>query len=667
VKRGMAADASPHSPDGLAKAKTFLKAGLPVKAADMARSLLQHDPEDVEALYILAVSFRYMQKSHDALDTLRQLKSIEPGYARAYQEEGHNRRELNKLPAAVSAYEQAVALNPALLASWQALCELYVADGDDNAAKRADQQLSHLSNLPRELLSVTSLICQARFKKAEKLCRDFLQKHKHHIEAMRLLAQIGSRLYVLDDAEFLLESCVELDPDNHLARYDYVNVLQKRHKFRKALQQAQILRTGHPGRPAFELTFANASLAVGDIETALSIYDAELAQSPRSAHTHIVRGHALKSVGRTDAAVASYKAACVIDPKLGESYWSLANLKTYKFSTAELDQMKRSEAEAGLSLENRYRLCFSLGKGFEDREEFETSFAYYERANALKLADTRYSADRIDAEIDAQIASCTDQLFADNLGSGNTAPDPIFIVGLPRAGSTLLEQIIASHPLVDGTLELPNILALAHRLNGRRRAPGGSAYPRILAELTPAQLKRFGEDYIDDTRIYRKGAPFFIDKMPNNFRHIGLIHLMLPNAKIIDARRHPMACCFGAYKQLFAEGQEFSYGLEPLGRYYKKYVELMFHWDSVLPGKIFRVQYEDVVADLDAQVRNLLDFCGLPFEQSCVDFYETERAVRTPSSEQVRQPIYKSGLDQWRNYRDWLGPLSVALGQAHKA
>ncbi len=264
-------------------------------------------------------------------------------------------------------------------------------------------------------------------------------------------------------------------------------------------------------------------------------------------------------------------------------------------------------------------------------------------------------------ELAKQQAVCTSELFARHEGAGHPAPDPIFILGLPRAGSTLLEQILASHSQVDGTLELPNILSLAHRLRGRKA--GQSRYPEILHDLAPERFAQFGEDFIENTRIHRQGAPFFIDKMPNNFRHIGLIHLILPNATIIDARRDPMDCCFSGFKQLFAEGQEFTYGLNEVGRYYADYVSLMDHWDTVLPGKVLRVQHEDVLDDLEGQVSRMLDHCGLPFEQACVDFHKTDRAVRTASSEQVRKPINRSGQNAWKPYEPWLDDLKSALGQ----
>ena len=324
--------------------------------------------------------------------------------------------------------------------------------------------------------------------------------------------------------------------------------------------------------------------------------------------------------------------------------------------------MLEQERNSNLSHMDRVHLSFALGKAYEDKDDFATSFRYYEQGNRLKKSQTTYKAEQMSEDLAAQREVCTSELFERRSGCGHEAPDPIFIVGLPRAGSTLLEQILSSHSQVDGTLELPNILSLSQRLRRRARQEGTTEYPGILNELPDEELDAFGREFIDDTRIHRQGAPYFIDKMPNNFRHIGLIHLILPNAKIIDARRHPMACCFSGFKQLFAEGQEFTYDLTDAGLYYRDYVELMDHWDAVLPGKVLRVQYEDVVSDTPGQVRRILGYCGLPYEDACVNFYATKRSVRTPSSEQVRQPIYTSGLEQWRNFEPWLEPLKAALG-----
>ena len=553
--------------------------------------------------------------------------------------------------------------NAGLLASWRTLAALHEAAGRSEAAEYAQSQCAYLKSLPPELQSVISLIHEQRIAKAENLCRSFLQNHKHHIEGMRLLADIGIKFNSYDDAEFLLESCVELEPKNTNAHFDYVNLLHKRQKYGDALEQAKALRNKAPDKPQFDLLYANQSLAIGEFDEALSIYRQHLVNMPDNATLHLSVGHALKTVGNQPEAIEAYTQAYRVKPDCGDAYWSLANLKTYRFDETQIASMREREAVPTTQLADRYHLCFALGKALEDHGQYSESFTYYERGNRLKREEVGYDWRRITAEIDRQIEHCTPELFADKSGSGCDAKDPIFILGLPRAGSTLLEQILASHSQVEGTMELPNILALAHKLGGRRRIDEDPAYPANLAELTRDELSEFGEAFIKDTMIHRKaGTPLFIDKMPNNFRHIGLIHLILPNAKIIDARRGAMGCCFSGFKQLFAEGQEFTYGLEEVGHYYSDYVRLMDHWDTVLPGKVLRVRYEEVVADLETQVRRLLDHCGLPFEEACLNFHQTERAVRTASSEQVRQPIYQSGVDQWVNYSLWLDPLREVLG-----
>jgi len=400
---------------------------------------------------------------------------------------------------------------------------------------------------------------------------------------------------------------------------------------------------------------------VGEFDTALAIYDRVIAAHAELDQPHLARGHLLKTVGRLSEAIESYRNACRIRPDFGDAYWSLANLKTYRFTDDEIAAMERALDDPQTSTNDRFHLYFASGKAWEDREQPARSFRCYEEGNRLRRQDLRYDPGRAEAAMQAQAEVCVAGLFERHAGSGAKDADPIFIVGLPRSGSTLLEQIVASHSQVDGTMELPNIIALVHRLNGRRLLSEEARYPRILAELSPDQLHKAGVTYIEDTRFHRAGAPRFIDKMPNNFMHLGLIHLILPNAKIIDARRHPMACCFSNFKQLFADGQEFTYDLEEMARYYRSYVELMDHWDRVLPGGVLRVHYEHVVADLEGQVRRVLDFLGLPFEQQCLDFHRTERSVRTPSSEQVRQPIYRSGLDQWRAFEADLEPLKNRL------
>jgi len=616
-----------------------------------------------EVTFLKAACLRYLGKLELALAELDALRQSHPDYARGWQETGHVQRARGQAEAALKAYRQAVTLNPALVASWQALVPLETEHGEPSAAERASNQLKRLQALPRELLTVTSLLHEGRLYKAEQLCRAFLQRHPAHVEGMRLLAALGVQLNVLDDAEYLLETALELDPRNAFVRYDYVTVLARRQKFAHALEEADKLRRAQPGNPSFETAYANQLMAVGDFDQALAVYDSVLVSLPEHPGVQLSRGHALKTKGDRDGAVLAYQAARHIRPQFGDAWWSLANLKTYSFDASELDQMRALEADSVLPPVDRYHLCFALGKALEDAGDYAESWTYYARGNELKAAELRYDPERVSQEMQAQQAVCTNEFLAERAEWGDPAADPIFVVGLPRAGSTLIEQILASHSHIDGTLELPNVLALVHRLNGRLKRDEAPRYPQVLTSLTAAQCAEFGRAFIEDTQLHRQGAPHFIDKMPNNFRHIGLIAMMLPNARFIDARRHPMACCFSGFKQLFAEGQEFSYRLEDIGRYYREYVELMAHWDAVLPDRVLRVDYEAVVDDLDTQVRRMLNFLELPFEAGCLEFHRTQRLVRTASAEQVRQPINTQGVAQWRHYAPWLAPLRDALGE----
>jgi len=642
--------------------KLLLQSGDFTKAESQLLDLVASGPDHEEVLYMLAVSQRYLKKHPLALQTLDTLKRLIPDHSRAYQETGHVYRAMHNPNAALNAYSRAVQINPALEASFKAQIEILSATGRAAVTGQLKQQLQTLQALPKPLIAVTDLLSQGKLVKAEQLCKAFMQKVPRHIEGMRLLADIGSRLGVLEDAEFLLESAIEFSPENIQVRIDYIQVLRKRQKNESALAQAKILLAKDPKNPQFQSVFAVESMQSGDYDTALETFDSILATLPEDPVTLTSRGHALKTRGRTDEAIDSYRRAIKKYPAHGEAYYSLANLKLFSFSEAELDAMQLQEENLGISHMSRVYLNFALGKAYEDKGLIEKSFEHYERGNAFKKAQSRYKSSELTDEFHAQAEVFNDAFLAAHADTGHDAPDPIFIVGLPRSGSTLLEQILASHSQVDGTMELPNMLALAQKLRRGERMSATNHYPAVLKTLESDEFAEFGKTFIKETRIHRSTAPFFIDKMPNNFRHIGLINLMLPNAKIIDARRHPMGCCFSGFKQLFAEGQEFTYGLEEVGTYYKDYVELMDHWDKVLPGKVLRVQYEEVVADLDTQVRRLLDYCGLDFEESCISFYENERSVRTPSSEQVRQPIYQSGVEQWKNFEANLDPLKKALG-----
>ena len=630
-------------------------------ALTAAEALRAQVPENRDVLYMIAVSQRYLQKIPQALATLAGLEKLHPGYSRLYQERGHCHVAQRSAPAAIAAFLQAVNLNPSLPASWNALAMLFRMGGRQADADHAAAQVTKLSALPAEILTAFSMFADGEIFEAERVVRQYLLAHGDHIEGMRLLAKIGMQLDVADDAELLLENVVRLAPEHQAARYEYALVLLQRHKHRRARDELQELLRADPGNRVYRTTYATLCTGFGDYRRALSLYQEILAQAPQDAELHLSIAHALKTLGRTPQAIESYRSAAALRPRYGEAYWSLANLKTYRFTDAELARMRAEEAAADVQLPDRYNLCFALGKALEDREEYADSFAYYERGNALKKSECRYDPNPLERSARAQAILCTRGFFAAREGAGSTDGSPIFVVGLPRSGSTLLEQILASHSQVEGTMELADIPRLVQELQGRESTASTPRYPAVLAEMRPQDFRRLGERYLSDTRDYRSGKPRFIDKMPNNFRHIGLLHLMLPNARIIDARRDAMACCFSNFKQLFASGQQFTYSIQDLARYYRMYLKLMAHWEEALPGRILRVQYEDVVDDLEMQVRRMLDFCELEFEPGCIEFFKTERTVATASSEQVRRPIYRESKDHWRHYEPWLGSLKAAL------
>ena len=646
------------------QAQHLLGKGDPGRAEQLMSALLHNEPDNVEAQYALAVAQRHQHNWDLALATLARILELKPHFGRAHQETGYNRIARKDFARAGAAFERAIAADPSLINSWKCLAKLYHDSGNRARLKSVREQIAFLDRLPAELLTVTSYLSENRLADAERLCKHFLRTDKTHAEGMRLLAEVATRNKVYDEAEFVLESCVEFHPEHRDARIQYVNILLRVQKFAKAYEQAELLLARHPNdTDIIQSLYASACSGVGKNAVAIQSYRLLTKAHPENHFFPVSLAHVHKADGNIDEAIALYRQAYRTKRDHGDAYWSLANTKSYVFTDDELAQMTEVESDPATGEDDRIQLCFALGNAHEDRQDYERSFGFYSKGNALKQPKTQHSPRHLQVRIDSQIEICTEALFARKRGLGLEAPDPIFIVGLPRAGSTLLEQILSSHSQVDGTMELHNILNLAKRLRGRGSDREGSPkYPRILAEIDDSYFRRFGQQFIDDTRAYRGAAPFFIDKMPNNFFHVGLIQLILPNAKIIDARRHPMACCFSGFKQLFGEGQEFSYGLSEIGNYYRQYVKLMDHWNRVLPGFVLRVKHEDVVADLEDQVRRILDFCDLPFEQDCVDYHRTERSIRTPSSEQVRQPIYKTGLEQWRNFESWLGPLKEALG-----
>jgi tetratricopeptide (TPR) repeat protein len=627
-------------------------------------------PENRDVLYLMALSLRYLKRIPEAFAVLERLAQVYPDFSRLYQERGHCYVALKDAPAAIDAFLWGVNINPALPASWSMLEGLYRMTGNPQNAAMAAAHVATLKRLPPQVVQATGLFSDGDLVAAEHIIRAFLIQHGDHVEAMRLLGRIALKRDVLDDAELLLESVLEQAPDYQAARHDYALVLLERHKYLAARAELDKLLMIEPNNRQYRTLYATTCVGLGEHARAITLYrellaDASAAaEAPGAADLHLSVAHSLKTLGKRQEAIDAYRAAAAARPQFGDAYWSLANLKTYRFMDDEIARMQTDESAAAVALIDRTHLCFALGKAFEDRHDYGQSYRYYERGNALKRSESRYRPEIVETNTAKQRQICTAEFFTRRLGFGVEAPDPIFIVGLPRSGSTLLEQILASHSSVDGTQELADVPRIVLDLQGREPDLGNPRYPGVLAELNAEDFLRLGEKYLADTRVYRMGKPFFIDKMPNNFRHIGLIHLMLPNAKIIDARREPMACCFSNLKQLFANGQEFAYSIEDIARYYRTYLDLMQHWDEVLPGRMLRIWHEDVVDDLEVNVRRILDFCGLAFEPKCVDFHKNERSVRTASSEQVRQPIFREGLDQWRHYENWLSPLKDALGDA---
>jgi tetratricopeptide (TPR) repeat protein len=569
--------------------------------------------------------------------------------------------------AAVATLRRAIQLDANDARAWQRLADFLRWQGDSSGADRAHAEAVRTSVRDPQLMRAASALREGRPTEAETLLRDRLKAHPTDVAAIRMLAELAAQLGRYDDALVLLERVLELNPSFDAARHSYALLLQRQNRAADALIQIERLMKSAPTHPGYRLLQAAILVRLGEYAAAISIYQSLVEGRPKDGPIWTSLGHALKTVGRADEGTAAYRQAIDVAPSLGEAWWSLANLKTHRFTAADVATMRAQLESPNLRSEDRLHLHFALGKALEDGHHAQQAFDHYASGNTLRRAQLDYAAGETSMACDKARATFTPSFVESRRGSGCQDPDPIFIVGMPRSGSTLIEQILASHPLVEGTMELPDLLSIAHRLNGRGRSRDKAAglYPGILETLDRDALKALGEEYLNRTRVQRKtDRPYFIDKMPNNWLHVGLIQAILPNAKIIDARRHPLACCFSNFKQHFARGQGFSYDLDDMGRYYADYVKLMSHMDSVLPGRVHRVFYENMVLDTEAQVRQMLQYCGLSFDLACLRFHETDRAVRTASAQQVRQPLFRHGMESWREYEPWLGPLKQALGEA---
>jgi len=609
--------------------------------------------------YLISVCYRYLNEPNKALINLDKLIQIDPNYGRAYQEIGHTNVLLKDKNKALKAYLRAVRHNPSLQSSWLGI--LALENKNEELINFVEQNVIYLKDLPPELKTVISFTHEGKLSRADRICREYLRDHPHDIEAMRLLANIGRDLNIYEDAEFLLESALLFDPDNPKIKYDYINILTKRQKYGEALKHAQKFYNEDKNNINAMKLLSTALFRTDRYKEAIDIYNEILKLEPKNTDVMLSMGHLYKTSGEIHKSINSYKKAYKTDKYFGDSYWSLANLKTYTFTASEVASLDKMVSDPYVSEDERTFMHFALGKAYEDLNEYKKSFNHYKEGNLIKKSKALFNVNDFKKECSNQIDVCTDDLFKMKYEWGSESNAPIFILGLPRVGSTLIEQILSSHSLVEPTHELPNIISTALRLNERKSQDRKSRYPDILLSLSSPQLKLIGDKYIKDSEVFRSDKPYFLDKMPNNFRHIGLIKLILPNAKIIDIRRSSMSACFSCYKQLFAEGQEFTYDLKDLAGYYNNYVELMDHWNKVLPEQILSINYEDVVNNFEESVRIILDYCEIPFEQQCLEFYKSKRSVKTPSAEQVRQPIYKSGMDYWKNYEPYLDDLKNNL------
>lgn len=630
------------------------------RACELCEQARQINTQDTRFTLLHGFALRRLGEYGRAEPLLRAVLREDPSVDLVHHELGQALVGLGRLAEARQSLEKAVGLNPELVAAWRDLYEVRAAEGDDAGAAEAYRQSMRNKELDPLLKKAIEAIGQGRLGVAEAICREYLKRRPHDVDAIRLLAEIGIAVGLAGESILLLERCLELAPDFHVARSNYVTALARYQRFDDALRENEHLRQKQPDNLSHQVQFASTLSMAGRFEQAHSAFAKALERAPTSERILTSYGHSLRYGGKGSEAVDIYLRAIESDPAAGEAYWSLANLKTFRFDDTRIASMVDQYDGLEHPSENKFHLAFALGKAFEDREEFDRSFQAYAEGNAIKRQFSSYDAEKTRERVDKLIMHCGSELWG---STGHPSNEPIFILGLPRAGSTLLEQILVSHSKVEATAELPFIGRIANEIAGARSREEKLSYPEVLATLTPEDCLKYGQQYLDLSSGYRTGKPHFIDKLPNNWQHVALIKTILPNATIIDARRHPMAACFANFKQLFARGQEFTYSQEDIGRYYADYLRLMNHWHEVFPGGLLTVQYESVVADLESQVRLLLEHCKLDFEDACVTYYEKDRAVRTASSEQVRQPIYRDALALWENYREFLSPLESTLAE----
>lgn len=645
-----------------------LLASHPALAADKAQEILQAFPGHPAATLLLGMARRNLRRVVEAMEILQPLALAHPKWAPAHYELGVTLGSAGRAAEALESLRRAARLQPDIGEAWRMIADLLIEMGDPAGADRAYANHLAVSTRNPKLVAPAAALCEDRLSDAEGLLVAHLQRNPLDAAAMHMLAEVAARVGRNEDAELVLARCLEVAPEFTTARNSHACVLHKLGRSAECLSELDKLLAADPGNPSYRSLKASALAAIGEYRRAIEEYAAVLSDYPANAKIWLDYGHTLNTAGRHEDSITAYRRSIDLAPALGEAYWSLANLKTFRFSGDDMAAMRAQLARPGLSDEDRLHFEFALGKALEDSGEFADSFAHYAEGNRVRRSSIRYDANDMTTYVRRNKALFTADFFGQRQGWGSESRDPIFVVGLPRSGSTLIEQILSSHSAVEGTTELTDVSQLARSVFDATREKSSLFYPEVLATLTADDFRALGERYLRQTSIHRKAkVPFFIDKMPANWAHVGFIHLMLPNAKIVDARRHPLSCCFSNFKQHFGKGQHFTYDLVDLGRYYRDYVDLTAHFDTVLPGRIHRVIHERMVGNTEAEIRRLLEYCELPFEDSCLRFYETERGVRTPSAAQVRQPIFREGVDQWRRYEPWLGPVKEALGPVLEA
>lgn len=638
----------------------LIHAGDFAAAESRARTALVSWPRDVNMQGLLGALLIKLNRTNEAEQLLLGVIAEAPSFAKPHEDLGVLMLQQERADEAVRYLERATRLDPKLEQAWFNLGKAYATLGRGADADAAFEKSFELSPERKMMAHAAEHQREGRLDEAEHLYKRVLRHNPNNVDALRLLAMLSLKGQREAEAESLLLKAVAAAPDFLAAWLDLGKLRNDLDRHAEALECFDRVLAIEPQNVQALYLRAQALAPSGFTEEAIALYRQCVALRPDHIGALLGMGHALKTVGQYQQAVDSYNECIRYRPEYGETYWSLANLKTYRFDDAALQEMQQRVAAGGLTTSSEVNFRFAIAKSFEDRGDFERAWEFYSTGNQRQRKEVSYDPVQTEVINDRLVATCTADFLESHRTDGNPDPAPIFVVGLPRSGSTLLEQILASHSAVEGTSELPYIGRLTSWLN-RNRAEGVN-YPEAIRELEPRHFAQLGEDYLKFARLHRRqGNPRFIDKMPNNFPSVGFIALILPNAKIIDARRHPLDATMSCYRQLFAKGQAFTYDLTEIGEYYLQYQRMMDHWATVLPGKVLTVQYEEVIADVEGQARRMLDFCGLPFEEGCLRFYENSRPVRTPSSEQVRQPIYDKSIGQWRRYERHLDELLTVL------